>query len=78
VEERVCEIYGIDLDEIYSKSRVQAIADARGLFCYWAVEKLGYKLTDMARRFGMTEPGVGYAVRRGKKIAGDKEFRLSG
>lgn len=78
VEERVCEIYGIDRDEIYSKSREQAIADARGLFCYWAVEELGYKLTDMARRFGMTGPGVGYAVRRGRKITGDNRFKLSG
>jgi putative transposase len=78
VEERVFEIYGIDRDEIYSKSRVQAISDARGLFCYWAVEELGYKLTDMARRFGMTGPGVGYAVRRGRKIAEDNQFRLSG
>lgn len=78
VEKRVCEIYKIDRDEIYSKSRVQAIADARGLFCYWAVEALGYHLTDMARRFGMTGPGVGYAVRRGRKIAEDNRFKLSG
>ncbi|KPK17930.1 MAG: transposase [Nitrospira bacterium SG8_3] len=77
VEERVCEIYGIDRDEIYSKSRVQAIAEARGLFCYWAVDELGYKLTDMAKRFGITGPGVGYAVRRGRKIAEDNRFKLS-
>ena len=57
---------------------MQAISDARGLFCYWAVEELGNKLTEMARRFGMTGPGVGYAVRRGRKIAEDNQFRLSG
>jgi len=78
VEERVCEIYDIDRDEIYSKSRVQAIADARGLFCHWAVDALGYKLADMAKRLGMTGPGVGYAVRRGRKIAENNRFKLSG
>jgi putative transposase len=35
VEERVCEIYGTAQAALYSKSRVQTIADARGLFCYW-------------------------------------------
>jgi putative transposase len=78
VEETVCKLYGIDRDAVYSKSRMQAIADARALFCYWAVEELGYKLTDMAKRFGMTGPGVGYAVRRGRKIAKDKEIKLHG
>jgi putative transposase len=78
VEERVCGIYGIDADAVYSKSRVQPLAEARGLFCYWAVESLGYKLTDMAKRFGMTGPGVGYAVRRGRKIAQDRRFKLFG
>jgi hypothetical protein len=71
VEEGVCKIYDIDRRESYSKSRVQLTADARGLFCYWAVEELGYKLTDIAKRLGMTGPGVGYAVRRGRKVAAD-------
>jgi len=78
VEKRVCEIHEIDCDEIYSKTRVQAIADARGLLCYWAVDELGYKLTDMAKRFGITGPGVGYAVRRGRKMAEHNRFKLSG
>jgi len=78
VEERVCAIYGVDRDEIYSRSRVQSIADARGLFCYWAVGELGYQLTDIARRFSMTGPGVGYAVRRGRKLAEDNRLKLSG
>jgi REP element-mobilizing transposase RayT len=77
VEERVCKIYDINRRELYSKSRVQLIADARGLFCYWAVEELGHKLTDIAKGFAMTGPGVGYAVRRGRKLAADKRFKFS-
>jgi len=53
------------------------VSDARGFFCYWAVEEVGYTLTDMAKRLGMTGPGVGYAVRRGRKIAGDKRLKLT-
>ena len=35
--------------------------------------RIGYRLTDLARKLGMTQPGVGYAVRRGEKIALEKE-----
>ena len=34
LEERVFEIYGIDRDELYSKSRQKVRADARSVFCY--------------------------------------------
>ena len=44
-------------------------AEARGLICYWAVSELGYRLTDLARKLGMTQSGVGYAVEHGEKIA---------
>ena len=32
-----------------------------------AVRELGYALTDLSRRLGMTQPGVGYAVKRGEQ-----------
>ncbi len=69
VEQRVCEIFHIEPKDIYSKSREKVRADARGLYCYWSVRELGYGLTDLARRLGMTQPGVGYAVKRGEKMA---------
>ncbi|MBW1700059.1 MAG: transposase, partial [Deltaproteobacteria bacterium] len=50
--------------------------EARSLFCYWAVRELGYTATDMARRLGMTQPAVGYAVRRGEKIAKIQKLSL--
>ena len=32
----------------------------------WAARELGYGLTELARLLHMTQPGVGYAVRRGE------------
>ena len=72
IEQKVCGIFGIEPDEIYSKSRQKIRAEARGLYCYWAVEDLGYSLADLARLFGMTGQGIGYAVRRGERIAKEK------
>ncbi len=66
VEDRVCDIFKIDKNDIFSKSRKKVRADARGLFCFWAVTELGYGQKEMAKKLGMTQPVVGYAVIRGE------------
>ena len=76
VEQKVCRIFGVEPDEIYSKSRQKIRAEARGLYCYWAVVELGYSLADLARLLGMTGQGVGYAVRRGERIAKATNYGL--
>ena len=76
IEKKVCQIFSIEPDEIYSKNRQKIRAEARGLYCYWAVGELGYSLADLARLLGMTGQGVGYAVRRGERIAKTHNYRL--
>ena len=76
IEQKVCKIFFIEPHEIYSKSRQKTRAEARGLYCYWAVVELGYSLADLARLLGMTGQGVGYAVRRGERIAKANNYRL--
>jgi len=76
VEDRVCRIFKIGTEDIYSKSREKVKASARGLFCYWAVRELGYGLTDIARHLGITQPAVGYAVKRGEHIANQNHYKL--
>jgi hypothetical protein len=78
VEDRVCQIFNIARKDIYSGSREKIKAEARGLFCYWAVRELGYGLTDLSKRLGMTQPGVGYAVKRGEQYAEENNCRLIG
>lgn len=76
VERKVSEIYRIGPEDIYSKGRQKMRVEARSLFCYWAVRELGYGLTDLARRLGMTQPAVGYAVSRGERIAKQNNYHL--
>ena len=78
IERRIASLLDIDRDEIYSKSRRKAQVLARSLLCYWAVKELGISCTEMARRLGMSQPGVGYAVGRGEKIAKENRFELLG
>ena len=73
---RVSKIHGLDKEEVYSKGRRKNQVKARDLLCYWAVRKLGVSCTDMAKRLGMSQPGVGYAVSRGKKTAKKHKLQL--
>jgi len=76
IGQRVSKIYGIDNEEIYSRGRRKAQVEARDLFCYWAVRELGISCTDVAKRLGMSQPGVGYAVSRGEKNAKKHKYQL--
>lgn len=76
VMERVCEIYRLKPEEIYKKDRRKIQVEARGLLCYWANRELNIRLTELARRLNMTQPGVGYAVTRGEKIVREKGLDL--
>jgi hypothetical protein len=76
VASRVAEIYDIELDEIFLKGKQQKRVRARSLFCFWAVRELGISLTDLARRLGISVPGVGYSVERGEIIARENNYRL--
>ena len=69
VEDRVCEIYQVEKEDIFSRSREKVKSEARDLFCFWAVRELGYGQRGLARRLGMSQPGVGYAVIKGEAIS---------
>jgi len=48
----------------------------RSLFCYWAVRELGISGTFLAKRLGMSQSGVVYAVNKGEKAAKEKNYQL--
>jgi len=66
----------MDEHEVISKGRQKEKVNARSLFCYWAVRELGISLTDIGRRFGMSVPGVAYAVKRGEAIAQKNNYQI--
>ena len=76
IEQRVLEIYQLDRREFYSKSRMKIRSEARSVFCYWAVRELGVEGAGLARRFNMSQAGVGYAVKKGEKIVKEKAIAM--
>ena len=72
IEQRVLEIYQLERQEFYSKSRMKIRSEAKSVFCYWAVRELGVEGARLARRFKMSQAGVSYAVKKGEKIVQEK------
>ncbi len=76
IEDRVCKIYKIEREDLFSRSRQKAKSDARSLFCFWAHRELGFTQRELARRLGMTQPGVGYAVIKGEAISKSNNYQI--
>ena len=72
----MADILEMQPDEILSKGRNRREVVAKSLLCFWAARELGLSLTELARHLEMTVPGIGYAVRRGEKIARENHYRL--
>lgn len=51
-------------------------SEARSLLFYWTVRELGMSGTSLAKRFEMSQPGVVYAVKKGKMIAKERGYLL--
>jgi len=62
--------------EILSKGRKSKEVAAGRLLCFLAARELGRSLTELARQMEMTVAGIGYAVRRGEKVAQENHYRL--
>jgi REP-associated tyrosine transposase len=76
IEQRVQELFDIDIESVYTKGRHKSQVEARSVLSYWAVRELGMSATDLARRLGMTQPGIGYAISRGENIVKKKKIRI--
>ena len=70
------EIYGIEKDVIHSKGRRKIQVAERSLLCYGPVCKVELTATGLAKRLGMMQPAVSYAVSREELIAKEKSYVL--
>jgi REP element-mobilizing transposase RayT len=73
---RVAELYGMEKEEVFSRGRQKQKVQARSLLCYWAVREAGISFRTLAKRLGISAPGVGYAVERGEGILRENQYEL--
>jgi putative transposase len=76
VEKRVTELFGMTPRGLYAQGRQKRLGEARSLFCFFAVRELGTPMKVLAERFSITEPAIGYSVKKGEKIAEERGWTL--
>ena len=76
IADRVCELFGIEQDDLFGKGRQRDRVRARDLVSYWAINELGMSMVDVARRFDLTPSAVGYSMKRGEKFSKTGGYQL--
>ncbi len=76
VEKKICDLYDMSREDLYTRGRHKKLVEARSVFCFWAVQELETSLIELAIRFAISEPAIGYAVRRGRDIVRKKGLKL--
>jgi len=61
---RVAQNTGIEIEELLSPKRERRISYARGIVCYLAVLKLGYKASELGKVLGISRKSVSRCLPR--------------
>ena len=73
---RAAEVCGIELEDVFSRSRQRTKVKARSLFCYWTSRELGISYAELARRLGISILAVSHSVERGATIMKEQGYQL--
>ncbi len=76
VVERVVKLLGMDSNQVVTNSKNKQAVRARSLVCYWAFNELGMNQTELAQKFGISQPAVSSAVRKGGKTVRTDGYEL--
>ncbi len=76
VVDHVAVLMGLRRTDVLAAGKYKKVNAARSLVCFWGVRELGITQTQLALRFGISQPAVSMAVSRGEKLAKDFNFSL--
>ena len=76
VVNRVGTQLGLESTEVLTCSKRKGAVEARSLVCYWVQRNLGLSQIALAEKFGISQPAVSAAVRKGEKIIKTTEYEL--
>lgn len=76
IVQRVAELLDISAEEVTSAGKRRAVVKARSIACYWAHRELGMSQTELARKFGVSQPAICAVVQKGQKSIQEHQFKL--
>jgi putative transposase len=68
VAQRVADIVGLEIRDVWSAGKYRKVVKARSLLCYWAVRELGESMASMARRLNLSTTAISKSVTRGETL----------
>ena len=76
IAQRVSDVLAIPIEQVLASGKNRQTVKARSLLCFWAVRECGMPLVVLAKRFRISSTSVGNSVKRGERIAAEKNLRL--
>lgn len=79
VVERVAHLMGLKREEVLSPGKYKKykkVVEARSVVCYWTVRDLGISQGVLAQKFGISQPAISMAVKRGEQLVNFHDFSL--
>lgn len=76
VVERVAQLMGLKREEVISPGKYKRVVEARSIVCYWAARELGVSQSVLAQKFGISQPAVSMAAKRGDRLVNTYGFSL--
>jgi len=67
---------GLKREEVLSPGKYKKVVEARSAVCYWAVRELGISQGVLAQKFGISQPAISMAVKRGERVVKFYDFSL--
>jgi chromosomal replication initiation ATPase DnaA len=74
--QHVVVLLDLPIEDIKSASKHSDIVKARNMACCWAYTHLGISQTELALKFGVSQPAVCAAVQKGQKIIEQNRYDL--
>jgi REP element-mobilizing transposase RayT len=77
IAERVAEVVGIEVAQVWASGKQPQIVRARSLLCYWATHELGVNQVWLGRKLGLSQAAISLSVARGRQIASQENYEIS-
>lgn len=63
-------------NQVVTNSKSKQAVKARSLVCFWAFSEIGVSQIELAQKFGISQPAVSSAVKKGEKIVRTDGYEL--
>lgn len=73
---KICNLFSIDKADLYRRSRLSKISQARELLTYWGKKELGISGKQLSTYLGVSKAAITKSIRRGEQLAMDSNLKL--